>query len=75
MKASPAGSESLKPEIGRYACEMEEESCRIDVDSWKTKRSNPAHELAYEALRIAPRMPEAPETGEMLFIPTLLRSF
>lgn len=32
-KASPAVSESLKPEIGRYAREMEEESSRIDVDS------------------------------------------
>lgn len=74
-KASPAASESLKPEIGRYAREMEEESSRIDVDSRKTKRGNRTHEPAYEAPRIAPCMPEAPEAGEMPTISTLLRSF
>ncbi|WP_417331803.1 hypothetical protein [Gordonibacter urolithinfaciens] len=35
VKASPAGFESLKPKIGWYAREMEEESRRIDADSWK----------------------------------------
>lgn len=35
VKASPAGFESLKPKIDRYAHEMEEESRRIDADSWK----------------------------------------
>ena len=35
VKASPAGFESLKPKIGRYARKMEEESRRIDADSWK----------------------------------------
>ena len=32
VKASPAGFESLKPKIDRYA---HEESRRIDADSWK----------------------------------------
>ena len=40
VKASPAGSESLKPEIGRCVREMEEESRRIDVDFWKIKRGD-----------------------------------
>lgn len=58
VKARPAGSESLKPETGRYAREMEEESRRINVDFRKTKRSNLAHEPAYEAARIARACPK-----------------